>query len=41
MTKTDGKAALKLPACPPGKFTGSIEDYLPWKRQWKATMRKS
>ena len=25
----------------PGKFTGSIVDYLPWKRQWKATMGKS
>ena len=39
--KTDTKSALRLPTCPPGKFTGEIVDYLPWKRQWLATMGKS
>ena len=39
--KTDTKSALRLPTCPPVKFTGEIVDYLPWKRQWMATMGKS
>ena len=37
----DSKSALRLPTCPPVKFSGDVVDYLPWKRQWQATMGKS
>ena len=29
--QTDKKAALRLPTCPPQKFSGEIVDYIPWK----------
>ena len=29
--QTDPKAAMRLPTCPPPKFTGVNLDYIPWK----------
>jgi hypothetical protein len=37
----DTKSALRLPTCPPTKFSGVKIDYMPWKRTWEATMGKS
>ena len=39
--KTDAKSMMRLPSCQPPKFTGENIEYLPWKRQWLATMGKS
>ena len=36
--QTDPKAAMRLPTCPPPKFTGINLDYIPWKRLWGETM---
>ena len=35
------KLALRLRACNPPVFSGSTVDYIPWKRNWKATMGAS
>ena len=37
---TDPKAAKRLPTCPPPKFNGINQDYIPWKRLWAETMGK-
>ena len=38
---TDPKSAMRLPTCPPPKFSGANVDYIPWKRTWEVTMGKS
>ena len=37
----DPRSAMKLPTCPPPKFSGETVDYIPWKRIWKVTMGTS
>ena len=37
----DPKSAMRLPTCPPPKFSGANVDYIPWKRTWEVTMGKS
>ena len=38
---TDPKSAMRLPTCPPPKFTGENVDYIPWKWTWEVTMGQS
>ena len=38
---TDPKSAMRLPTCPPPKFSGANADYIPWKRTWEVATGKS
>jgi hypothetical protein len=35
---TDPKFEMRLPTCPPPKFSGANVDYIPWKRTYEVTM---
>ena len=37
----DPRSAMRLPVCPPPKFSRETVDYIPWKRFWKVTMGTS